>query len=201
MWIAHHKRILLWHTARNILAIFHMLQIAIASGCVTEFDNVQSKALLSQIVIVGRIQKLELTRPQLTEDYQTYTALVQVLSVIKQPKTLHRSIRRRQHIPIEGFLNRTEMTYSLLSTLPSAQSLSLTSATNSSSNGHCLSYVNALEDYILFINRTSSNNLDRPTYHTAQLSTNYTKTDKKLIKDVLCVNCGMYHLYNYSVTI
>lgn len=185
MWITHHKRIFLWHTARNILAIFYLLQIGIVASCVTEFDDVQSKALLSQIVIVGKISRLD-SSPSL--DYRV--AKIQVLSILKQPLNGDIRLRRRQYLNISGFLPAN----SSPSITPVAQPSTLTYlAQTVTPHRLCLSYVNISENYILFINRTSDN---RPQpairYHTAQLTSKYTRTDKKQIKDVICDKCGKF---------
>lgn len=196
MWIAHHKRILLWHTARNILAIFYMFHIGLVYSCGTVFDDVQTKALLSQIVIVGKINGLRLTPSQQSPDYNSYTAIVQVLSVLKQPGILQQDdiLNRKQYITIDGFLTDSDSSSSLST---SAQHISTTSQTPTptATNRSCLSYVNLSADYILFINRSATPDQNRTTYHTAQLSSNYTKTDKKLIKDVLCDDCGRFIFY------
>ena len=194
MWLTHHKRILLWHTARNILAIFYMCQIGFVYSCGTVFDDVQSKALLSQIVIVGRIQSLDSSPPQQSQDYRGDVGVVQVLSVLKQPETTtnDETIYRKQYIEVTGFANSERQ-----SSLSSAQNLS---ATPPATNYSCLSYVNLLQEYILFINRTSGASQERPTYHTAQLISAYTRSDKKLIKDVLCENCGKFIVVDLFIT-
>lgn len=197
MWIVRHKRIPLWYTARNILAIFYIFHIGMVYSCGTVFSDVQSKALLSQIVIVGKVDNLTLTSSEQSQDYRSYTAVVQVLSVLKQPRHWQRNnaISRKQYITISGFLTDSSNSWSSSSNFSSAQPISTTSSVTSSSSNHsCLSYVTLSKDYILFINHTTGINQNRHTYHTAQLSTNYTKTDKKLIRDVLCDNCGMFPL-------
>ncbi|XP_067933510.1 uncharacterized protein [Watersipora subatra] len=190
MWRAHHKHIHLWHTARNILAIFYMWQINFVFCCETRFEDVQTKALLSQIVIIGKIHSLDPLPSRRFQDYNIYSGTVQVTSVLKKPENQTDSeiITRKQYIQIEGFLQHSSKNSS--SKLSTAQLLRSTSTATPSTNHTCYSYVELSKEYILFISQSASASQGKLTYHTAQLSSNYTKTDKKLIKDVLCKGCA-----------
>lgn len=174
MWISR-KRILLWHTARNILAIFCLL-ISHSSGCiVSSYNDIQSKAVSSPIVIVARVLDL---------DKSTSRGTVQVRSVLKQPNS---DISRRDKLTVEGLRKTVETTNQPLS----AQILDTSTSTyNSTSADPCLSYVSISKskEYILFINQSVSGVKDL--YRTVHKASDYTKPDKKLLKNVLCDGCG-----------
>lgn len=174
MW-ASRKRILLWHTARNILAIFYLL-LSLSSGCIiSNYSDIQSKALSSPAVIVARVLAL---------DAYTSRGTVQVRSVLKQTKG---DIERRDTLTIEGLYSLEEATNHRLS----AQILDTSTLPyNSTSADRCLSYVSISKEYILFINHSNSGLKDL--YHTVHKASDYTKPDKKLIKNTLCDGCGKY---------
>lgn len=191
MWISSRKRILLWHTARNILAIFYLLQTGVIWCCDRldpQFDNVESKALMSEIVVSARIISLSQTRlPR--RDYRSYTAAVRINYVLKQNAST--IIQRKDVIQIDGFMPNPELEPTAQSTRASSLGL------QQQDNPHCLSYVSLDKSYILFLNHSTHNNSNSLTgsrrritpshrYHTAQLSTEYTQSLQKKIRKVLC---------------
>lgn len=194
MWISSRKRILLWHTARNILAIFYLLQTGVIWCCDRldpKFDNVESKSLLSEIVVSARIISLSQTRFTSRRNYRSYTATVRINYVLKQSTNLSTIIERKDVIDIDGFMPNPEIEPTAQSTR--ASSLGLLQQ----DNPHCLSYVSLDKNYILFLNHSSYNNsnsvsssrrriLPSHRYHTAQLSTEYTQSLQKKIRKVLC---------------
>lgn len=172
MWTSR-KRALLWHTARNILAIFYTLQIVTVSCCRTPFDDVQSKALSSSAVIAGTIRDL---------DYFKQTASVHVTSVIKD--TTDKSIQRKDVITISGLIPFEYKSKTLdLRAQPRGSLTSILALQQ------CFSFVNISSEYILFINHTQNSGADI-IYKNVHEAVDYTKSDKKLIKSILCEDCG-----------
>jgi len=181
MWIPHFC--IRWrYTARNILALFYMLHISFVSCCRTDFDSVQTRALLSQVVIVGKIERLyeSSTTDYPSMDYKRYSADVEVLSIVKEPtyatNYTGEPLARRRTIQIDGFLKLSDASRW---------------ADNSITDDRCLSYVKEEEYYLLFINHTTTS-YNVASYRNVQPAAEYTKTDKKLIKSVVCENCGKY---------
>jgi len=166
-----------------------MLEIRFICSCRTDFNDVQSKAVFSDIVIAGKVVNLSLTQPPLSADYDSYTAFVQVSSVIKQPahQLSNYIIYRRQYISIDGFLKNNSAD---LQSLHLSQANASHNVSNIFASQYCFSYVNQSQDYILFINQSIPVANSKPIYRSAQVPALYTRTDKKLIKEVLCASCG-----------
>lgn len=200
MWISYRKRILLWHTARNILAIFYLLQIGVTWCCDQldpRFDSLESKAYLSEIIVTARVINLTQTSYQTRRDYKSFTASVYIISVLQNRNSA--PIKRKTIVDIDGFIPNPQHE-------PTAQSTDTPTSLDSElkDNPHCLSNVSLDTTYIIFINRSVQNNshsLSRilnpnsHLYYTAQIATTYTLQSQKKVRK-LCDVDGCKCKYN-----